>query len=140
MFDILLDIYVNYNFYKEAGVSVVKKGKSGAEEILAMMEGYRNTPPKTLAGSPVVKLLDYEMLSATDLTTGKQEKIDLPQSDVLQFLTADGTKVSVRPSGTEPKIKYYISVKEPLPSVADYAQVNKALDEKIEKIVKEFGV
>jgi len=140
MFDILLDIYVNYNFYKEAGVSVVKKGKSGAEEILAMMEGYRNTPPKTLAGSPVVKLLDYEMLSATDLTTGKQEKIDLPQSDVLQFLTADGTKVSVRPSGTEPKIKYYISVKEPLPSVADYAQVNKALDEKIKKIVKEFGV
>jgi len=140
MFDILLDIYVEYNFYKEAGISVVKKGKSGAEEILAMMEGYRNTPPKTLAGSPVEKLLDYEMLAAIDLTNGKTEKIDLPQSDVLQFLTVDGSKVSVRPSGTEPKIKYYISVKEPLPSVANYAQVNRALDEKINEIVKEFGI
>ena len=140
VFDLLLDIYVNFNFYKEAGVSVVKTGKSGAEEIIAMMEGYRSTPPETLAGSPVVKLLDYEMLTATDLTTGKQEKINMPVSDVLQFLTADGTKVSIRPSGTEPKIKYYISVKEPLPSVAEYAQVNRALDGKIKDIVKEFGI
>jgi len=140
MFDILLDIYVTYNFYKETGVSVVKTGKSGAEEILAMMEGYRNAPPKTIAGSPVVKLLDYEMLTATDLTTGKTEKIGLPKSDVLQFLTADGTKVSVRPSGTEPKIKYYISVKEPLPSVADYAKVNRVLDAKINDIVKELQI
>jgi len=138
MFDILLDIYVNYSFYKEAGISVVKTGKSGAEEILAMMVDYRNAPPKTLAGSPVVKLLDYEMLVATDLTTGKQEKINMPQSDVLQFLTADDTKVSIRPSGTEPKIKYYISVKEPLPSVADYTQVNRTLDEKIKEIIKEI--
>ncbi len=140
MFDILLDIYVNYNFYKETGVSVVKTGKSGAEEILAMMDGYRNAPPKTIVGSPVVKLLDYEKLVATDMTTGKTEKIDMPKSDVLQFLTADGTKVSVRPSGTEPKIKYYISVKEPLPSVTDYAKVNEALDAKIKGIVKEFGL
>ena len=140
LFDILLEIYVNYNFYKETGVSVVKTGKSGAEEILAMMERYRNAPPKTIAGSPVVKLLDYEMLSATDLTTGKTEKIDMPKSDVLQFLTADGTKVSIRPSGTEPKIKYYISVKEPLPTVADYATVNRMLDAKISDIVKEFQV
>jgi phosphoglucomutase len=140
MFDILLDIYVNYNFYKETGVSVVKTGKSGAEEILAMMDGYRNAPPKTIAGSPVVKLLDYEKSVATDMTTGKTEKIDMPKSDVLQFLTADGTKVSVRPSGTEPKIKYYISVKEPLPSVADYASVNHALDSKIKSIVTGFGL
>jgi len=140
MFDILLDTFVNYNFYKETGVSVVKTGKSGAEEILAMMEGYRNAPPKTLAGSPIVKLLDYVLLVATDLTTGKTEKIDLPKSDVLQFLTSDGTKVTVRPSGTEPKIKYYISVKEALPSVDDYAAVNRALDIKIEGIVKEFGL
>ena len=138
MFDVLLDIYVNYNFYKETGVSIVKTGKSGAEEILAMMEGYRNAPPKTIAGSPVVKLLDYELLTATDLITGKTEKIDLPKSDVLQFLTADGTKVSIRPSGTEPKIKYYISVKEPLPTVADYAKVNKTLDDKINEIVEEL--
>jgi phosphoglucomutase len=138
MFDILIDIYVNYNFYKETGVSVVKTGKSGAEEIKAMMETYRKTPLKTLGGSPVVKLLDYEMQIAADLTTGKTEKIDLPKSDVLQFLTADGTKVSIRPSGTEPKIKYYISVKEPLPSVADYARVNEALDARIEDIVNEL--
>jgi len=131
---------VEYSFYKETGVSVVKTGKSGAEEILAMMEGYRRTPPKTLAGSPVVKLLDYELLVATDLTSGKTVKIDLPKSDVLQFLTADGTKVSVRPSGTEPKIKYYISVKEPLPSVAEYAGVNQALDAKIKGIVSELGL
>jgi len=138
MFDILLDIYADYSFYKEAGVSVVKTGKSGAEEILAMMEGYRKDPPKAIGGSPVVKLLDYEMLTAADLTTGKTEKIDLPKSDVLQFLTADGTKVSVRPSGTEPKIKYYISVKEALPSVSDFAKVNQMLDDKISGIVGEF--
>ncbi|MDR1156425.1 MAG: phospho-sugar mutase [Bacteroidales bacterium] len=140
VFDILLDIYAHYNFYKETGVSVVKAGKSGAEEILAMMEGYRHTPPKTIAGSPVVKLLDYEKQVATDMTTGKTEKIDMPKSDVLQFFTADGTKVSVRPSGTEPKIKYYISVKEPLPSVTDYATVNRTLDAKIKDIVREFGL
>ena len=87
-----------------------------------------------------MKLLDYEMLIATDLTTGKSEKINMPVSDVLQFLTADGTKVSVRPSGTEPKIKYYISVKEPLPSVEDYTKVNRKLDDKIKIIVKEFQI
>ena len=140
MFDILLDIYADYNFYKEAGVSVVKTGKSGAEEILSMMDGYRNTPLKTIAGSPVVKLLDYEKQAATDLMTGKTEEIYLPKSDVLQFLTADDTKVSVRPSGTEPKIKYYISVKEPLPSVADYARVNQMLNDKIKEIAEEFMV
>ncbi len=140
LFDVLLDIYVEYGFYKEAGVSVVKTGKSGAEEILAMMESYRNAPPKTIVGSPVVKMSDYEKLITTDLTSGKKEKIDMPVSDVLQFFTADGTKVSIRPSGTEPKIKYYISVKEPLPSVADYAEVNKALDNKLAGIVKELGL
>jgi phosphoglucomutase len=140
MYDLLLDIYAEFNFYKETGVSVVKTGKSGAEEIVAMMEGYRNEPFKTIAGSPVVKLLDYEKLAATDLATGKTEKIDLPQSDVLQFLTADGTKISIRPSGTEPKIKYYISVKEPLPSVTDFERVNQALNDKIDGIVKEFGL
>ena len=140
MFDILLDIYVHFGFYKETGVSLVKTGKSGAEEILAMMDGYRKMPPKTIAGSPVVKLLDYEKLTATDLTSGKTEKIDMPQSDVLQFITADDTKISVRPSGTEPKIKYYISVKEPLPSVTDYTKVNQKLDAKIKDIEKEFGL
>jgi phosphoglucomutase len=140
VYDLLLDIYSEFNFYRETGVSVVRKGKSGAEEIVAMMEGYRNSPFKTIAGSPVVKLLDYEKLEATDLVTGRTEKIDLPKSDVLQFLTADGTKISIRPSGTEPKIKYYISVKEPLPSVEDYEKVNQALNDKIDGIVREFGL
>ena len=138
MFDILSEIYVHYSFYKEAGISVVKTGKSGAEEITAMMENYRKAPPKILAGSPVVKLLDYVLLAATDLTTGKTESTGMPQSDVLQFLTADGTKVSIRPSGTEPKIKYYISAREPLLSVDDYGKVNHALDNKIKEIVKEL--
>ena len=138
MFDLLLDIYAEYNFYKESGISIVKTGKSGAEEILAMMEDYRNYPLKTIAGSPVVKISDYEKLVSTDLTTGKTERIDLPKSDVLQYLTADGTKITIRPSGTEPKIKYYISVKEPLASVADYDKVNQALDDKIKNIAAEF--
>ena len=140
VYDLLLDIYSEFNFYRETGVSVVKTGKSGAEEILAMMEGYRNNPFKTIAGSPVVKLLDYEKLVSNDFTTGKTEKIDLPKSDVLQYLTADGTKISIRPSGTEPKIKYYISVKEPLPSVTEYDRVNQTLNDKIKGIVKEFGL
>ncbi len=138
LFDILLEVYTQYSFYKEKGVSVVKTGKSGAEEILAMMDGYRNTPPKTINGSQVVKILDYEKLIAIDTTSGKTEKIDMPVSDVLQFITVDGTKISIRPSGTEPKIKYYISVKEMLPTVSDYAKVNQLLDDKIDNIVKDL--
>ena len=102
------------------------------------MEAYRTAPPKFIAGSPVVKLLDYEKLLATDCITGATKEIHMPPSDVLQFLTADGTKISVRPSGTEPKIKYYISVKAPLPSVSDYARVNQTLDEKMNDIVREL--
>jgi len=139
MFDILLDIYVDYNFYKETGISIVKTGKSGAEEILAMMENYRNDPLKSIAGSEVVKMLDYEKLESTDLKTGKTEKIDLPKSDVLQYITEDGTKVTIRPSGTEPKIKYYVSVKKSLPSADDYFKVNQALDKKIDDIKKLFS-
>ena len=140
MYDLLLEIYQDYNFYKEACVSIEKTGKSGAEEIVAMMEGYRNQPFKTIAGSPVVKLMDYGNLVSTDLTNGKTEKIDLPKSDVLQYFTADGTKITVRPSGTEPKIKYYISVKEPLPTVADYEKVNKKLDEKVKEVKAVFQI
>ena len=140
MYDLLLDIYAEYNFYKETGISVVKTGKSGAEEIVAMMEGYRNSPFKTIADSPVVKLLDYVNLVSIDIATNKTQKIDLPKSDVLQFVTADGTKITIRPSGTEPKIKYYICVKEQLPYVADFDKVNKTLDDKINGIVEEFGL
>ena len=138
MFELLLDIYAEYDFYKEACISIEKTGKSGAEEILAMMEDYRKAPPKTIAGSPVVKLSDYRDLVSTDFTTGKKEKIDLPQSDVLQYHTADGSVITVRPSGTEPKIKYYISAKMPLPSATDYNKVNTALDAKIKNIADDF--
>ncbi len=138
LFDILLDIYVQFGFYKEKGISIVKTGKTGAEEIVTMINNYRKNPPETINGSRVVKILDYEKLISIDKTTGKTEKIDMPVSDVLQFLTTDGTKISVRPSGTEPKIKYYISVREPLPATSDYDKVNQKLDQKIEAIIQDM--
>ncbi|MDR1866269.1 MAG: phospho-sugar mutase [Bacteroidales bacterium] len=138
LFDLLLEIYAQYGFYKETGISTVKTGKSGAEEITAMMNNYRSHPPKNIDGSPVVKITDYARQTATDLKTGTVSPVDLPKSDVLQFFTEDGSKISIRPSGTEPKIKYYVSVKETLPSIADYGKINLLLDRKIERIGKEF--
>ncbi|MDR0815339.1 MAG: phospho-sugar mutase [Bacteroidales bacterium] len=139
LFDILLEIYAQYGFYKEAGISVVKTGKSGAEEIVAMMNNYRNNPPKSINGSPIVKIQDYVQLTTTDLKTGKTSLIDLPKSDVLQFYTEDGSKISIRPSGTEPKIKYYVSVKENMPSVSDFDKVNRLINQRIEQIRKELA-
>ncbi|MDR1673204.1 MAG: phospho-sugar mutase [Bacteroidales bacterium] len=139
LFDVLLDIYLQYGFYKEGGISVVKTGKSGAEEIVAMMTRYRTNPPKSINGSPVVRITDYAQQISADLKTGKTTPVELPKSDVLQFFTEDGSKISVRPSGTEPKIKYYISVKEILPSVADYDKVNRILEGKIKQVAKEFS-
>jgi phosphoglucomutase len=140
LFDILLEIYARYGFYKETGISVVKKGKSGAEEIAAMMDAYRNSPPKSINNSAVIKILDYEKSVGTDMVTGVTETIDMPKSDVLQFFTADGTKISVRPSGTEPKIKYYVSVREPLPSVAGYHEINRILEERIASIARDLNL
>ena len=140
MYELLLEIYAEYNFYKDACVSLEKTGKSGVEEIYAMMEDYRNYPFKTIAGSPVIKIFDYGKQLSTDVNSGKTEEIVLPKSDVLQYLCADGTKITVRPSGTEPKIKYYISVKEPLPSIADFDNVSKTLDEKIREVKKELDI
>jgi phosphoglucomutase len=117
----------------------VKTGKSGAEEIVAMMNQYRSNPPKSINGSPIIKIQDYVKLTTTDLKTGKTTPIDLPKSDVLQFYTEDGSKISIRPSGTEPKIKYYVSVKENLPSVADFDKVNGLINTKIEQIRKELA-
>ena len=109
--EMLHDIYVKYGFSREEGISVVRPGKTGAEEIVAMMKGFRANPPKELGGSPVIIKKDYSDLNKTDLRDGKVEKMDFPTtSNVLQFFTADGTKVSIRPSGTEPKIKFYIEV------------------------------
>ncbi|MDX2188384.1 MAG: phospho-sugar mutase [Bacteroidota bacterium] len=140
LWDYLMEMYVKYGLYKEKLKSITKKGKAGQEEIKEMMVKFRNNPPKTLAGAPVIKLMDYEMQQETDLKTGVQSFINLPKSDVLQFLTADGTLVSARPSGTEPKIKFYFSVNAPLSSKGDFDIVDKQLDGKIELIIKELGI
>ena len=139
-FDVLVDIYKEYGFYKEGLLSVIRKGKSGAEEIQQMMKNYRENPPKEINGSKVVCLKDYKLHESTDLITGKKETIDLPSSNVLQFFTEDGNKITVRPSGTEPKIKFYFSVKGTLNDKADFDRVNKELDAKIEDIKKSMNL
>ncbi len=137
----LQDIYVKYGYSHEAGISLVRKGKSGAEEIVAIMKEFRQNPPKQLAGSDVVLVKDYADLNMTEIKTGKVTKMDMPTtSNVLQYFTEDGTKISVRPSGTEPKIKFYIEVKGKMESPADYAQANKDADAKIEAIKKDLGI
>jgi len=138
LYNALLDMYVEYGEYKEELVSLTKKGKSGAEEIKAMMETFRNNPPKELGGSPVTTLKDYELGTETDLTSGKVSKLELPKSDVLQFVTADGSIVSARPSGTEPKIKFYCSVNAPLKDKADFKNVDAKLAEKIKSLMTDL--
>ena len=134
LFDILIDIYLKYGYYKESLVNVVRKGKEGAEEIQKMMEGYRDNPPKNINGSKVIMLHDYLTSRSLDTTSGIETKIALPVSNVLQFLLEDGTKISVRPSGTEPKIKFYFSVNEKMNSREDFERVGKLLDMRIDGI------
>ena len=138
LYEWLQQLYVKYGFFRESLVSVVRKGKEGAEQIQQMMVDFRTNAPKVLAGSPVVKVLDYKSLEETDLVTGEKKAIDQDSSNVLQWITADGTLVSVRPSGTEPKIKFYFGVKEPLPSVEQYDEVLAKLDAKIETIKQDL--
>ena len=133
-FDVLVDIYKEYGFYKEGLLSVVRKGKSGAEEIQQMMVDYRQNPPAAINGSKVVCIKDYKLRVSRDIATGREEPIDLPASNVLQFFTADGNKVTVRPSGTEPKIKFYFGVKGELANKEAFDATNAALDGKIEAI------
>ena len=140
LFEALLELYVKYGFYKEKLISITKKGKTGAEEIKAMMEQYRTNPPVTLGGSKVTTLKDYELQVETDLATNTTKPIELPKSDVLQFVTEDGTIISARPSGTEPKIKFYCSAKGVLPSKAAYAETDQQMEAKIEAIMKDLGV
>lgn len=140
LFEALLDTYVQYGFYKEKLISITKKGKTGAEEIKAMMEKFRNNPPATLGGSKVITLKDYENRIETDLNTNTTSAIELPTSDVLQFITADGSIISARPSGTEPKIKFYCSVNGKLASKEAYAETDKQLEAKIDAIMQDLGV
>lgn len=139
--EMLQDIYLKYGFSREEGVSVVRPGKTGADEIVAMMKNFRANPQKSLGGSPVVTIKDYSDLNCTDVQTGKVEKMDFPTtSNVLQYFTADGSKISIRPSGTEPKIKFYIEVRGTMKSKADYAEAIKAAEAKTEMIKKELGI
>ena len=138
LYEWLQELYVKYGFYREGLVSVVRKGKEGAELIQQMMVDFRQNPPKSILGSPVVKINDYKTLETLDVRTGVKSPIEEESSNVLQWFTEDGTKVSVRPSGTEPKIKFYFGVKAPLASVADYDKVLAELDAKIEAIKAEL--
>ncbi len=136
----LLDLYVQYGLYKENLVSITKKGMNGAKEIADMMEGYRSNPPKTIDGVAVAHLMDYELQVGKNLQTGESYQINLPKSNVLQFLLNDGTKISARPSGTEPKIKFYFSVNGKLGSISEFETAEKQLDDKVTRIAKEMGL
>ena len=142
LYEWLQQLYVKYGFYREGLVNVVRKGKDGAAEIQQMMVDYRQNPPKSLLGSPVVTIYDYKTLEQIDARTGERKPIEgvEDKSNVLQWLTEDGTKVSVRPSGTEPKIKFYFGVKAQLASVDEFDATLEALDKKIEDIKKELNL
>jgi phosphoglucomutase len=138
LYDLLIDIYVRFGLYRESLVNIVRKGKEGADEIKAMMQGYRTNPPSTINNSRVVKINDYEKLLSLDKISGKTTKINLLQSDVLQFFLEDGSKISVRPSGTEPKIKFYFSVNTKLDSAEMYEETRVLLDKRIGDIIKDM--
>ncbi len=138
LYDKLIDLYVQYGFYKESLISITKKGMDGQQQIAAMMEGYRSNPPKTINGVAVAQLLDYELRAGKDLQSGKSWEITLPKSNVLQFILVDGTKISARPSGTEPKIKFYFSVHTKLDTAANFDTVNVELDNKIKGIIEDM--
>jgi phosphoglucomutase len=140
LFQKLIELYVEYGFYYEKLISLTKKGMNGSKEIADMMQGYRDNPPKEIAGSKVVEFLDYQLQTNKNLTTGETTKITLPKSNVLQFITEDGSKISARPSGTEPKIKFYFSVNMPLKSIDDFDKTKKLLDGKIDHIISSMNL
>jgi phosphoglucomutase len=138
LFDLLLDIYVKFGLYRERLVNIVRKGKEGADEIKGMMNGYRENPPSSINNSRVVKIDDYELLVSYDKIKGTSKKIDLVKSDVLQFFLEDGSKISVRPSGTEPKIKFYFSVNTKLETPSKFDETQGLLDQRIDSIIKDL--
>ena len=138
VYEVLMDIYKEFGCYQEKLISLTKKGKAGAEEIQAMMSGLRANLPTSLGGVHVKEIRDYQLSQTTDMRTGEKTAISLPKSDVLQFITVEGDVISARPSGTEPKIKFYCSVKECLKDTADYADVQKALEEKVDRMMKDI--
>lgn len=140
LYDLLLDMYSTFSVYQESLINVVRKGKSGSEEIQQMMDQFRSNPPASLAGSKVKQVHDYLEQTSTETDSGRKTPISLPRSNVLQFLTENGAKVSVRPSGTEPKIKFYFSVRGKLESRDRYPDAKAALLEQIEQMKKELNL
>lgn len=138
IYGMLVDIYLEYGLYREKLINIVRKGAEGAAEIKAMMKGYRSDPPKTINNSRVVRIDDYESLVSTDLRSGEKKRIELIKSDVLQFFLEDGSKISVRPSGTEPKIKFYFSVNTPLASSDKFDETERLLDRRIADIIRDM--
>jgi phosphoglucomutase len=138
LFQKMIDLYVQYGFYKEHLISITKKGMDGQQQIAAMMESYRNNPPQQINGVAVEQLLDYEMRKGKNLLTGSEWEIKLPKSNVLQFILTDGSKISARPSGTEPKIKFYFSVNAKLGSTVEFEKTGKELDDKIKAIIADM--
>jgi phosphoglucomutase len=136
----LIDLYVQYGYYKESLISITKKGMDGQAQIAAMMQGYRDNPPKAINGSAVTQLLDYELQKGINPQTGETWAIDLPKSNVLQFILEDDSKISARPSGTEPKIKFYFSVNTTLPSPAGFKIAESAMAEKIKGIIADLAL
>jgi phosphoglucomutase len=140
MYDLLAEIYVEYDFYLESLKSIVRKGKSGAEEIQAMMDNYRANPPKSINGSDIIAINDYLLQSSKRIKADIETPIDLPKSNVLQFFTEDGSKITMRPSGTEPKIKFYFGVKDSLEKVEDFENKKKELQAKLDAIATDLGI
>ena len=140
LFSKLLELYVQFGFYKEDLISITKQGMNGSKEIADMMQGFRNNPPQEIAGSAVIELYDYEKQEMRNLKTNHIEKILLPKSNVLQFITEDGSKISARPSGTEPKIKFYFGVSTPLKSTDEFEAANKKAEEKIKNIITSMNL
>ena len=134
----MIELYIQYGFYYENLISITKKGMNGQQEIKAMMEGYRQSPPATINGAFVVTILDYELQLGKNVQTGSTWKLVLPKSNVLQFITADGSKISARPSGTEPKIKFYFSVNTVLKDKASFDAQYQLLQDMISDIIKDM--
>ncbi|WP_332735276.1 phospho-sugar mutase [Flavihumibacter sp.] len=134
----LIDLYVQYGYYKEHLISITKKGMDGQQQIADMMESYRSNPPKMINGSPVVMLLDYELQKGRNLQTGEEWTIALPKSNVLQFVLEDDSKISARPSGTEPKIKFYFSVNTTIPDAASFTAAEEEMDARIKGIISDM--
>lgn len=139
LYEALLEMYVDFGIYQEKLISITKKGKAGAEEILEMMKNFRENPPTSLGGSDVVTIKDYKSAEEKNLKTGEVSEIDLPSSNVLQFITEDGAIISARPSGTEPKIKFYCSVNDTIATVHEYPFVQRKLMDKIDQIMEELS-